>query len=135
LTDQNYRELVMLDEGMRAAGQPFEVLAFPCNQFKNQEPGPNAQVAEFARGRYGAKFSLFAKTEVNGASQSPVFAELKAALAERDEPGATESGARDIEWNFVKILVNREGVAVKRYGMKVPPSLIKADIEQLLAQQ
>lgn len=102
-----------------------------------QEPGARSERAGGGVRTWagGAKFPLFAKTQVNGASQSPVFAELKAALAERDEPGATESGARDIEWNFVKILVNREGVAVKRYGMKVPPSLIKADIEQLLAQQ
>ena len=84
---------------MRAAGAEFDILAFPCNQFKNQEPSPNEEVATFVRSTYGVEFPMFAKTDVNGPNQHPVFAELKAALADV----APETGGRDIEWNFVRI--------------------------------
>ena len=99
MTDQNYRELALLDKEMRAAGQQFDIFAFPCTQFKNQEPALNSEIADFARGKYSVQFPLFAKTDVNGPSQHPVFAELKAALAEMDP----EAGGRDIEWNFVRL--------------------------------
>lgn len=85
---------------MRAAGAQFDILAFPCNQFKNQEPFTNEEVATFARSTYGVEFPLFAKIDVNGPNQHPVFAQLKAALTDV----APETGAgRDIEWNFVSI--------------------------------
>ena len=99
------------------------MLAFPCDQF-HQEPGTDAEVAAFARSK-GATFPPFAKADVNGPHQHAVYKELKAALSGK-------AGHGDIEWNFVKILVGKDGVAVKRYGKNVSPAKIKPDIEGLL---
>mmetsp|Transcript_19725 Transcript_19725/g.62096 ORF Transcript_19725/g.62096 Transcript_19725/m.62096 type:complete len:108 (+) Transcript_19725:364-687(+) len=77
----------------------FEILAFPCNQFGNQEPGSCEEVAAFARRRYGARFTVFEKVDVNGPGTHAVFRYLKAAT---DTP--------HIHWNFgVYFLVDRTG--------------------------
>lgn len=124
MTDLNYAELEALNSEFGALGQPVAVLAFPCDQF-HQEPGTDADVAAFARAK-GATFPLFSKTNVNGPSQHAVYKELKAALS-------GHAGHGDIEWNFVKFLVGKDGVAVRRYGKNVSPAQIKPDIEALLA--
>jgi glutathione peroxidase len=82
----------------------LEVLAFPCNQFGNQEPGTDAEIEVFATGHYHTTFPMFSKIDVNGPSTHPVYKYLKEQLHIQDPPG--------LEWNFQKILVNRAGKPV-----------------------
>jgi glutathione peroxidase len=103
----------------------FVVLGFPCNQFKGQEPGTAEEIAAFCTSIYGVDFPMMGKIEVNGEGADPLYRWLKA-----DTPG---SGNRDIEWNFAKFLLDRQGRPVRRYGDKVAPADIAADIEALLA--
>ncbi|CAN5361412.1 hypothetical protein BH10PSE15_BH10PSE15_02400 [soil metagenome] len=101
------------------------MLAFPCNQFGAQEPGDAAEIARFCSVTYDVTFPVFAKIDVNGEKADPLFVALKAAA-----PGLL--GTRSIKWNFTKFLVDRSGTAVKRYGPRVIPEAIRADIERLL---
>ncbi len=102
----------------------FVVLGFPCNQFKGQEPGTAEEIAQFCTSMYGVDFPMFGKIEVNGENADPLYRWLK-----RATPG---SDNKDIEWNFAKFLLDREGKPVRRYGDKVAPADIAADIEALL---
>jgi glutathione peroxidase len=102
----------------------FEVLGFPCNQFLGQEPGTAEEIASFCTLNYGVDFPMFGKIEVNGPAADPLYKWLK-----RATPGSDD---RDIEWNFAKFLVDRDGKPVKRFGDKVMPEDIAADIEALL---
>lgn len=109
------------------AERGFEVLGFPCNQFKNQEPGTEAEIGQFCERNFGVSFPLFAKIDVNGANAHPLFRHLK-----REAPGILGTGL--VKWNFTKFLVNRDGKVVKRYAPKTKPEEIRSDIEQLLAR-
>jgi glutathione peroxidase len=117
LTDTNYRELVELYSALESRG--FVVLAFPCNQFGAQEPGSAAEIAKFVA-KYDVTFPVFAKVDVNGPNEFPLFKYLKG------EKGGMLG--RDIKWNFAKFLVGRDGSVLQRYGPQVAPSAIKADI-------
>ena len=128
MTDQNYKELVALD----AKYANLEVLAFPSNEFGGQEPGSAAQIKAFAREKYGAKFPLFEKTTVNGASASPLYKHLKESAP---ESGLLAMAGSEIKWNFAKFLVDSNGECVGRYGPQVPPSEIEGDIVKLLDAQ
>jgi len=105
--------------------QGFEVLAFPCNQFKQQERGSNEEIQQFCDLRFNIKFPLFDKIEVNGDNAHPLFSYLK-----QQAPGIL--GSKSIKWNFTKFLVNRQGEVVKRYAPTTKPEDISADIEKLL---
>ncbi|HBI71269.1 MAG TPA: glutathione peroxidase [Massilia sp.] len=109
------------------AARGFEVLGFPCNQFKNQEPGTEAEIGQFCERNFGVSFPLFAKIDVNGANAHPLFRHLK-----REAPGIL--GTELVKWNFTKFLVDRDGKVVKRYAPKTRPEEIRSDIEQLLAR-
>ena len=124
MTNQNYQELQLLYEKYGAEG--FEVLAFPCNQFGNQEPDTNAQIKKFAAGK-GAQFPLFAKVDVNGKHAHPLFKYLKAAV----DPGLT---GRAVPWNFAKFLIDRRGLPVWRFAPTTAPLALSAAIERLLAE-
>lgn len=100
------------------------VLGFPCNQFSNQEPGTNEEIAAFCSMNYGVSFQMFSKIDVNGENTHPVFKFLKA------EKGGIMGD--DIKWNFTKFLLDRKGNVVKRYAPTTQPESIIADIEQLL---
>jgi glutathione peroxidase len=89
--------------------QGFVVLGFPCNQFGAQEPGEEAQIADFCEKNYGVSFPLFAKVEVNGAQAHPLFSHLKS-----EAPGLL--GSEMIKWNFTKFLLDRQGKVVARYA-------------------
>ena len=102
------------------------MLAFPCNQFGGQEPGSNAEVKEFATSTYGVTFPMFAKIDVNGENESPLYTFLKG-----EQPG--EGATPDIVWNFTKFLVAGDGRVVKRYEPTVTPEEIAADWEAALA--
>lgn len=93
------------------------VLGFPCNQFSAQEPGSAGEIAEFCSVNYGVSFPLFAKIDVNGPDESPLYTWLKAR-----HPG-------DIEWNFAKFLVGRDGEVAERFA----PAVVPGDIAPVIA--
>ncbi|NNC51965.1 MAG: glutathione peroxidase [Erythrobacter sp.] len=103
----------------------FEVMAFPCNQFGNQEPGDAGEIEQFCKVNFGLTFPLMQKVEVNGDSASPLFDWMKS-----EAPGLM--GSKSIKWNFTKFLIDREGNVVKRYGPADAPATIAKDIEKLL---
>jgi len=90
----------------------FTVVGFPCNQFGAQEPGTAAEIATFCSTTYGVSFPMSAKLEVNGPGRDPLYAWLT-------DPGNGHPG--DIEWNFEKFLIGRDGRLLKRYPPTVKP--------------
>jgi glutathione peroxidase len=103
----------------------FHVLAFPCNQFGNQEPDDIAQIEKSCRLNYGTTFPMFGKVDVNGENANPLFTFLK-----ENCPGLF--GSKAIKWNFTKFLIDATGVPVKRYAPIIPPRIIAKDIEREL---
>ncbi|OCT14332.1 glutathione peroxidase [Paenibacillus pectinilyticus] len=106
--------------------QGLVVLGFPCNQFAGQEPGTNEEIQAFCELNYKVTFPLFDKIEVKGEGQHPLYAYLLS-----HTPAPYNTG--DIEWNFVKFLVDAEGNVIKQYGARTEPAEISGDIEALLA--
>ena len=106
--------------------QGFTVMGFPCNQFGEQDPGSDSEIAEFCRINYGVSFPMMAKIEVNGSGADPLFTWL-----ESRAPAA--SGAEPIEWNFTKFLVSRNGGVVARFAPKSEPSELRSAIEEQLS--
>ena len=126
--------------------QGLEILDFPCNQFGNQAPGTNEEIHQFCTLKYNTSFDQFAKVDVNGENESPVFTYLKAQKGFEGFDGlkgkilipvvkAMDSDYKNnsnIKWNFTKFLVDREGNVVKRYEPTVTPEKIEEDIKELL---
>lgn len=96
------------------------VLGFPCNQFAGQEPGSADEIAEFCEINYGVSFPMFGKLDVNGPGESPLYTWLKAKF-----PG-------DIEWNFGKFLVARDGSVAQRFAPDTVPEALVPAIEKHL---
>ncbi|SCW60594.1 glutathione peroxidase [Paenibacillus tianmuensis] len=107
--------------------QGLVVLGFPCNQFAGQEPGTEAEIAQFCETRYNVTFPLFAKIDVKGEHAHPLYRYLVSNVPEPYRTG-------DIEWNFVKFLVNRQGEVVKQYSARTEPAVIEEDIQKLLSE-
>jgi len=105
----------------------FEILAFPCNQFKEQEPGTHKEIQEFCKVNFGVTFPLFEKIDVNGENTHPLYKFLK-----KEERGFL--GTESIKWNFTKFLIDRDGNVIDRYGSTTKPKRIKSDIEKLLKE-
>jgi glutathione peroxidase len=104
-----YEGLEALYEKYRARG--FEVLAFPANDFMNQEPGTDTEIQSFCSLTYRTKFPVFAKIHVRGRAMAPLYAFL-----------TKETGFKgDIAWNFTKFLVGPDGQVVARYAPPVNP--------------
>ncbi|MBS0321984.1 MAG: glutathione peroxidase [Proteobacteria bacterium] len=118
-----YKGLEELQKRFHARG--FDVLGFPCNQFGAQEPGTEAEIAQFCETSFGVTFPLFAKIDVNGAGANPLYKFLK-----EEKPGIL--GSEAIKWNFTKFLVDRDGHVLKRYAPTDTPDAIAADIEAAL---
>jgi glutathione peroxidase len=105
-----YAGLVELQRELSEQG--FTVVGFPCNQFGAQEPGSAEEIAHFCRTAYAVNFPLSAKLDVNGPGRHPVYSLLTAA----------DGGiAGDIEWNFEKFLIGRDGRVRKRYPSGTAP--------------
>jgi len=105
----------------------FTVLGFPCNQFFHQEPGSAEQIQEFCSLNYGVNFPLFAKLDVKGSEQHPLYSILSEFPDDSGKAG-------NVAWNFEKFLVGRDGRVVRRFRSKVVPEdlgLVEA-IEALL---
>jgi glutathione peroxidase len=106
LTPQ-YRGLEKLYDDLGREG--FAVVGFPCNQFGGQEPGTEQEIVQFCQTNYDVKFPLTRKIEVNGPGRHPIYKWLTSEF-----PG-------DIEWNFEKFLIGRDGRVVKRYPPATKP--------------
>jgi glutathione peroxidase len=118
-----YQGLQRLHDEYGAEG--FAVLAFPCDQFGNQEPGEDEEIAGFCERNFGVTFPLFSKVDVNGADAHPVFEWL------RSEKGGL-LGSK-VKWNFTKFLVGKDGRVIGRYSPTTAPEKISGDIEKALA--
>jgi glutathione peroxidase len=99
------------------------VLGLPCNQFGAQEPGSEAEIEQFCQLNYGVDFPLGSKLEVNGPGADPLYQWLR-----------SESGGTDIQWNFEKFLIGKDGHMIRRYSPKTVPEdkELKADIQRAL---
>jgi len=104
----------------------FTVLAFPSNQFKQQEPGTNEEIQEFCKVNYGVTFPVFAKIDVNGKNADPLYKYLT------KEHGDIK--ANPIDWNFAKFLIGPDGNVLQRYAPNITPDLVASDIDHVLAQ-
>jgi glutathione peroxidase len=102
----------------------FEILAFPCDQFGHQEPGTNEEIQQFCQLNYGVTFPVFAKLEVNGAGADPLYTFLTG-----EKPGPKGG---NIQWNFTKFLIDRNGKVVERFEPKVLPEELEPGIRNLL---
>ena len=104
--------------------QGFEILDFPCNQFGGQAPGSDNEIANFCTSRFGTTFDRFAKIDVNGENEDPLYTFLK-----NSQGGVLGD---KIKWNFTKFLVDKNGNVVERYSSQKKPENIAKDIEKLL---
>ncbi|MDX2193703.1 MAG: glutathione peroxidase [Gemmatimonadales bacterium] len=105
----------------------FAVLGFPCDQFGHQEPGTEAEIAQFCSREYAVSFPMFAKVEVNGDGAHPLWRWLR-----REQRGVL--GTEAIKWNFTKFLVGRDGRVLARFGSADTPASLAPAIERALAE-
>lgn len=117
-----FKELEALYQTYKDQG--FQVIGFPCNQFKNQEPGSNEDVLAECQLNFGVTFPLTQKIDVNGPSEDPLFTHLK-----KEKKGLLGD---DIKWNFTKFLVSKKGDVLKRVAPQVSPNSMIKDIEKAL---
>ncbi len=95
------------------SGQSFSVVGFPCNQFGAQEPGSETEILSFCQTRYRVTFPLSKKVEVNGSGQHRLYAWLTT---------SDNIATGDIEWNFEKFLIGRDGQVLGRYPSATKPN-------------
>jgi len=116
-----YQGLEQLFE--RYQGKGLVVLGFPSNEFGGQEPGSEADIAEFCTTKFGVKFPMFAKVATRGSAQSPIYQEL---TAKHGEP----------KWNFHKYLVGKDGSVRGAFTSNVKPDApeLLAAIDSALAE-
>ena len=101
------------------------VLDFPCNQFRNQAPGTDSEINDFCTLKYKTTFPRFAKIDVNGSNESPLYTYLKS-------KSRGIFGSRNIKWNFTKFLVNKSGEVVGRYAPTERPENLGSVIREHL---
>ncbi len=141
-----YDELQDLYEEYEEQG--LEILDFPCNQFGNQAPGSDEEIASFCDSRYGITFPRFAKVNVNGEKALPLFRYLQSeigfegfnqehpltaiveSILEREHPNYQSEA--DIKWNFTKFLINRNGEVVARFEPTEDMEVVEQKIKELL---
>lgn len=123
------------------------IIGFPCNQFKEQDPGTDSEIEGFCQLNYGVTFQIMKKVDVNGPEAAPIFEYLKAQAPTEEYHGLKAKGMKalfktlstsvekdsDIKWNFTKFLVSRDGQTIKRYPPTTEPKKMEQDIEEMLA--
>ena len=120
-----YEALQKLYESYQYQG--FKILAFPCNQFREQESGTAQEIQDFCDINYNIGFPLFKKVEVNGKNTEPLYMFLK-----KEAKGIL--GTQSIKWNFTKFLIDRDGNVIRRYSPSTKPENIQIDIKELLQE-
>lgn len=111
LTGQ-YKELEALNQKYGDKG--LAVLGFPCNQFGKQEPGTEAEIAEFCSSTYNVKFDMFSKVDVNGDTAAPLYKYLTSVDSKPKDKG-------EVSWNFEKFLIGKNGQVVARFAPRTAP--------------
>lgn len=141
---QQYEGLEKLYQDRHEQG--LEVLGFPANNFKSQEPGSDAEISQFCSLTYDVHFPLFAKISVLGEDRHPLYARLTTAVPDAigEGPfrerlkgyGVDPVNRQDVLWNFEKFLINRQGEVVARFAPDVTAddSRLLAAIDKALAQ-
>ncbi|WP_341877273.1 glutathione peroxidase [Defluviitalea saccharophila] len=136
-----YEGLEMLYKKYKDRG--FEILDFPCNQFLNQAPGTNEEIVSFCKTNFNTSFETFAKIEVNGENADPLYKILKHEAPKDIDNGQMEGlreklkgkfsvAENEIQWNFTKFLIDREGNVAGRFAPTVSPEELEGHIEKLL---
>lgn len=124
----------------------FVILDFPCNQFMEQAKGDDQEINSFCTLTYDTTFPRFKKIDVNGPNESPLYTYLKLANAKRESKGGLQNflitltsrfngkskADSDIQWNFEKFLVDRQGRVVHRFAPTVTPAQIDEEVKNLL---
>lgn len=146
-----YQDLRKLHENYHARG--LRILAFPCNDFLGQEPGDNREILEFCEREYGVEFDVFGKIRILGEDCHPLYRFLQAAGLKAKTPssikswvfkffklalkffkGTGSSKPENVQWNFHKFIVGKEGSPVAHFSSAAPPldPMVTAQIERAL---
>ena len=122
------------------------IIGFPCNQFREQDPGSDGQIEEFCQLNYGVTFQIMRKADVNGENAEPIFTYLKAQAPTEEYHGLKAKAAKalfkqisdsaktesDIQWNFTKFLISRDGKTIQRFAPTAEPKDFEKEIQALL---
>jgi glutathione peroxidase len=116
-------------EGLQALykkyeAQGFVIAGFPANNFGEQEPGTNEEIGAFCKSKYGVTFPMFSKISVKGPDQAPFYKFLT------DTKANPKTGG-EIQWNFTKFLVDRNGKVIQRFEPAVEP--LSKELESAVA--
>jgi len=113
----------------RYASEGLSILAFPANEFGEQEPGSNDEIKSFCESKYGVSFDLFAKVAVKGDEKCELYEFLT-------DDKRNHGFGGEITWNFEKFLIGRAGDTVARFDPRVTPDdpALIAAIEKELAK-
>ncbi len=98
----------------RYKDQNFTIVGFPANNFGQQEPGNDEEIAQFCKANYGVTFPMMSKISVKGADMHPLYH----FLTEKDKNGVKDS---EVKWNFQKYLLDKNGQLEEVYESKVLP--------------
>lgn len=128
----------------------FEILGFPCNQFKEQEPEEENKIEEFCKKNYGVTFPLFSKIHVKGEQIHPLFqfltekkefqgfdeghplsGKLHEIISEEDPDYENKN---DIKWNFTKFLINRDGTVIERFEPTADMERVERAVEEMFPE-
>ena len=126
--------------------QGLVIIGFPCNQFKEQDPGSDGQIEEFCQLNYGVTFQIMKKIDVNGENADPIFVYLKEQVPTEMYNGLKAKAAKklfrkisdsaksesDIQWNFTKFLVDKQGKVVARFAPTTEPKDFEQEIVKYL---
>ncbi len=122
-----YEQLQTLHE--KFGKQGLSIVGIPCNQFGGQEPGTEAEIAQFCQKSYGVEFDMLGKVDVKGQQKCDLYAHLT-------QLDLAPAGDGNVKWNFEKFIINRQGKPIARYGSKVKPDskFVVSTIKAALAE-
>ena len=140
-----YEDLEAMYHRLKDKG--LEILVVPCNQFGHQAPGTDEEIKQFCTLKFGADFPQFKKSDVNGANELPLYTWLKsqkpcqggyeaklAAVMEKlyNEANPEPRKKDDIQWNFTKFLISRDGQVIARFEPTVDMKEVEKQTEAAL---